>query len=102
MGPVVLGIELSCYVSGGGLVAGGRLPGLAVASSTDKRARYGSAVPEISDRAHVHSVRPVIRRADVVVRAGAEPAPLELSIDPAASVAFAASHPMSAIPAQVA
>lgn len=102
MGPVVLGVELSCYGSAAGLVAGGRLLGHAVASSTDERARYGSAVPEISARAHVHSVRPVIRRADVVVRAGAEPAPLELSIDPAASVAFAASHPISAVPAQVA
>ncbi|MFE2212650.1 hypothetical protein ACFW93_11875 [Streptomyces canus] len=102
MGPDVLGVESSCYGTLAGLVAGGRLLYHAVASSTDERARYGSAVPEISARAHVHSVLPVIRRVDVIVHAGAEPTPLELSIDPLASVEFAALHPMSAVSAQVA
>lgn len=29
----------------------------------DEHARYGGVVPEIAARAHVHAVRPVIRRA---------------------------------------
>ncbi|MGI5438621.1 tRNA (adenosine(37)-N6)-threonylcarbamoyltransferase complex transferase subunit TsaD [Streptomyces shenzhenensis] len=61
--PIVLGIESSCDETGAGLVAGGRLLGQAVASSMDEHARYGGVVPEIAARAHVHSVRPVIRRA---------------------------------------
>ncbi|MFG2474925.1 tRNA (adenosine(37)-N6)-threonylcarbamoyltransferase complex transferase subunit TsaD [Streptomyces fagopyri] len=60
--PVVLGIESSCDETGAGLVRDGRLLGHAVASSMDEHARFGGVVPEIAARAHVHAVRPVIRR----------------------------------------
>ncbi|MEW2292718.1 tRNA (adenosine(37)-N6)-threonylcarbamoyltransferase complex transferase subunit TsaD [Streptomyces sp. NPDC006743] len=61
--PIVLGIESSCDETGAGLVRDGRLLGHAVASSMDEHARYGGVVPEIAARAHVHALRPVIRRA---------------------------------------
>lgn len=70
--PLVLGIESSCDETGAGLVRGGRLLGQAVASSMDEHARYGGVVPEIAARAHVHALRPVVRRA--LERAGARPA----------------------------
>ncbi|WP_428935913.1 tRNA (adenosine(37)-N6)-threonylcarbamoyltransferase complex transferase subunit TsaD [Streptomyces sp. ACT015] len=61
--PIVLGIESSCDETGAGLVRDGRLLGHAVASSMDEHARYGGVVPEIASRAHLHALRPVIRRA---------------------------------------
>ncbi|MEE4424497.1 tRNA (adenosine(37)-N6)-threonylcarbamoyltransferase complex transferase subunit TsaD [Streptomyces bugieae] len=61
--PVVLGIESSCDETGAGLVRDGRLLGHAVASSMDEHARFGGVVPEIAARAHVHALRPVVRRA---------------------------------------
>lgn len=60
---VVLGIESSCDETGAGLVRDGRLLGHALASSMDEHARFGGVVPEIAARAHVHSLRPVIRQA---------------------------------------
>ncbi|MFD7708650.1 tRNA (adenosine(37)-N6)-threonylcarbamoyltransferase complex transferase subunit TsaD [Streptomyces sp. NPDC059786] len=61
--PIVLGIESSCDETGAGLVRDGRLLGHVVASSMDEHARYGGVVPEIASRAHLHALRPVIRRA---------------------------------------
>ncbi|MGW4272348.1 tRNA (adenosine(37)-N6)-threonylcarbamoyltransferase complex transferase subunit TsaD [Streptomyces seoulensis] len=61
--PIVLGIESSCDETGAGLVRDGRLLAHAVASSMDEHARYGGVVPEIASRAHLHSLRPVVRRA---------------------------------------
>ncbi|MDT0433243.1 tRNA (adenosine(37)-N6)-threonylcarbamoyltransferase complex transferase subunit TsaD [Streptomyces doudnae] len=61
--PIVLGIESSCDETGAGLVRDGRLLGHAVASSMDEHARYGGVVPEIASRAHLHALRPAIRRA---------------------------------------
>ncbi|MFD3377355.1 MULTISPECIES: tRNA (adenosine(37)-N6)-threonylcarbamoyltransferase complex transferase subunit TsaD [unclassified Streptomyces] len=61
--PIVLGIESSCDETGVGLVRDGQLLGHVVASSMDEHARFGGVVPEIAARAHVHAVRPVIRRA---------------------------------------
>ncbi|MFF3849274.1 tRNA (adenosine(37)-N6)-threonylcarbamoyltransferase complex transferase subunit TsaD [Streptomyces sp. NPDC002328] len=61
--PIVLGIESSCDETGAGLVRDGRLLGHAIASSMDEHARYGGVVPEVAARAHVHSLRPVVRRA---------------------------------------
>ncbi|MFB7597491.1 tRNA (adenosine(37)-N6)-threonylcarbamoyltransferase complex transferase subunit TsaD [Streptomyces sp. NPDC056160] len=61
--PIVLGIESSCDETGAGLVRDGRLLGHAVASSMDEHARYGGVVPEIAARAHLHALRPVVRRA---------------------------------------
>ncbi|MFG2949187.1 tRNA (adenosine(37)-N6)-threonylcarbamoyltransferase complex transferase subunit TsaD [Streptomyces adustus] len=61
--PIVLGIESSCDETGAGLVREGRLLGHAVASSMDEHARYGGVVPEIASRAHLHSLRPVVRLA---------------------------------------
>ncbi|MEU5085546.1 tRNA (adenosine(37)-N6)-threonylcarbamoyltransferase complex transferase subunit TsaD [Streptomyces sp. NPDC021356] len=60
---IVLGIESSCDETGAGLVRDGRLLGHAVASSMDEHARYGGVVPEIAARAHLHALRPVVRRA---------------------------------------
>ncbi|MFD8508586.1 tRNA (adenosine(37)-N6)-threonylcarbamoyltransferase complex transferase subunit TsaD [Streptomyces sp. NPDC059687] len=60
---IVLGIESSCDETGAGLVREGRLLGHAIASSMDEHALYGGVVPEIAARAHVHALRPVVRRA---------------------------------------
>ncbi|KQV94241.1 hypothetical protein ASD08_14530 [Streptomyces sp. Root369] len=99
----MLGVESSCHGTGAGLDASGRLLGHAGASSMDEHARYGGrSVREITARAHVHSVRPVIQRANLIAHAGPEPAPLELSIAPSAPVEFAALHPVPAVPAQAA
>ncbi|WP_434600276.1 tRNA (adenosine(37)-N6)-threonylcarbamoyltransferase complex transferase subunit TsaD [Streptomyces sp. A5-4] len=60
---VVLGIESSCDETGTGLVRDGRLLGHALASSMAEHARFGGVVPEIASRAHLQSLRPVVRRA---------------------------------------
>lgn len=68
----------------------------------------------IAARAHVHAFGPVVRQAwesaglrtadigamtatvaDLLVRAGAEPAPPEVSIDPSAPLEYAAPHPVA-------
>ncbi|MYZ09294.1 tRNA (adenosine(37)-N6)-threonylcarbamoyltransferase complex transferase subunit TsaD [Streptomyces sp. SID2999] len=61
--PIVLGIESSCDETGAGLVRDGLLLGHAVASSMDEHARFGGVVPEIASRAHLHSLRAVVRQA---------------------------------------
>ncbi|WP_215449684.1 tRNA (adenosine(37)-N6)-threonylcarbamoyltransferase complex transferase subunit TsaD [Streptomyces sp. ATCC 21386] len=61
--PIVLGIESSCDETGAGLVRDGRLLGHVVASSMEEHARFGGVVPEIASRAHLQSLRPVVRQA---------------------------------------
>lgn len=120
--PVVLDIWSSCHESGAGARAGKRLPGPATASNADEDSRRGGVVAEISAPAHAHPVHPVIRRApdetglrpgpeygaliaavgDVPVRAGAEPAPPTLPIDPSPPLEDAAPHPASAPTARAA
>ncbi|MDP4014661.1 MAG: tRNA (adenosine(37)-N6)-threonylcarbamoyltransferase complex transferase subunit TsaD [Candidatus Nanopelagicales bacterium] len=61
--PLVLGIETSCDETGIGLVAGERLLGEAIASSSEEHARFGGVVPEVASRAHLEALVPTLERA---------------------------------------
>lgn len=91
--PVVLGVESSCDETGAGLVRHGRLLGHAVASSEERCRTAGIAlrvppiVPCTDNRAMIAAV------GDLLLRAGAEPAPLDVSVTPPAPLVCASLHP---------
>ena len=58
-----MGIETSCDETGVGFVRDGVLLGDALASSMDEHARFGGVVPEVSARAHVNAMVPMVNAA---------------------------------------
>ena len=76
MSDVVLGIETSCDETAAAVVERAQLVRSSVVSSqVERHAPFGGVVPEISGRAHVEQMVPVI--AEALVSAGAEGADLD-------------------------
>src|SRR5260370_14911468 len=73
--PLVLGIETSCDETGAGIVRGRTLLADEVASSMDENAGFGGVVPEVTSRAHLEAMVPVVEGA--FAKAGVKPADID-------------------------
>ena len=58
----ILGIETSCDETSIAIISDGELRGNLI-SSQDFHAKYGGVVPELSSRAHLEIIQPLLRQA---------------------------------------